>query len=119
MQTRQIDLSTPKKSNAYLRAMNDLQVIQSRKQNGAVTLSGDAWESAACYVIDQKTGNAESWKHIAQFLEDQELEALGLRRLSAVCASRQGPACGMGPRSAHPVGNTGITSTIANGVSNG
>lgn len=91
------------------------------KQKGVVTLSGDVWESAAMYIIDQKTGNAESWKHIAQFLEDQELDALGLRRVpkhsAAGCAGA--PATALTPRGAHPVGNTGITSTIVNGAANG
>ncbi len=86
-----------------------------------VTMSGDAWESAAVFVIRQR-GNPDAWQEIGQFLKEQELKALGLRVLPTRSdAARQGPACGMGPRgiAAHPVGNTGITSTIVNGGSNG
>ena len=119
MQTRNLDLSSPKKSIAYQAAMHDLEVIQARKHSEPLAMSGDAWEAAACFVINLKNQNADSWKHISTFLEDQQLSLLGLRRVpkhsAAGCAGA--PATALTPREAHPVGNTGITSTIVNGVS--
>jgi hypothetical protein len=50
-----------------------------------LTLSGDAWESAANHVIalrDQKSPNADTWHQIGEFLDAQHLDSLGLRRVN-------------------------------------
>ena len=52
--------------------------------------------------------NHHQWVSIADFLDAQFLASFGLTRVSDR-AARQGPACGMAPREAQPVGNTGIT----------
>lgn len=55
----------------------------------------------------QKPCNASAWISISDFLDAQFLASFGLKRVA-----RKGPACGKGPREAHPVGNTGGTSQI-------
>jgi len=86
-----------------------------------ITMSGDAWESAALFFIRQR-GNPEAWAEIAEFLKAQELASFGLRMMPARSASGASSAPGaraLAARSAYPVGNTGITSTIVNGRANG
>lgn len=45
------------------------------------TMTGDAWESAANFILAQR--NAGPWRKVADFLDSQHLESLGLRRLPA------------------------------------
>ena len=59
--------------------------------------------------------NQNQWLSIAKFLDAQFLAGYGLRRVAAA-GERSEAATGTAPRVAHPVGNTGITSEVANHV---
>lgn len=65
------------------------------------------------------TGNATPWRHIAEFLEDQQLATLGLRMVRRpACCAWGGPACGVGPGAALltiPVGNHGENNNLPTG----
>lgn len=49
--------------------------------------------------------NAHQWRAVADFLDAQWLASLGLRRVA-----RKGPASGMGPREALPIGKSATRS---------
>lgn len=58
------------------------------------------------------TRNASQWHHIAEFLEDQHLESLGLRRVSRRAAADKqerapAPACSAAAVRSLPDGNHG------------
>jgi hypothetical protein len=93
--------------------------VETISETFPVSMSGDAWESAALFFIRQR-GNPHAWQEIAEFLKAQELAAHGLRLLPSRCSDRGELATHEARnREAHPVGNTGITSTIVSVRSNG
>jgi len=94
--------------------------LPSLAESFPVTMSGDAWQSAALFFIRQRE-NRQAWDESSEFLKSQELAAHGLRLLPARSASGASGAPGARALAARsvPVGNTGITSTIDTGRSNG
>jgi len=90
--------------------------VETLAESFPVTMSGDAWQSAAFFVIRQRA-NAQSWHEISEFLKTQELAAHGLRLIPARSAagSMGGVAAsGVAARSA-PVGNHGDNLKLTTG----
>jgi hypothetical protein len=64
--------------------------------------------TARTHQNDSSRRNANQWHHVADFLVNQFVASLAL----AAGGQAEG-ATVAGPREAHPVGNTGITSEVA------